>query len=62
MSSGKLIGLPAVAGGLVVLVVCLFADSFGLGGEPGFGWKQITGSMVGAVVTLVGLMILIKKR
>lgn len=40
----------ALAVGLVAALVALFADVLGLGGAPGFGWKQIALLVVGSAV------------
>ena len=61
MGGRKVMGILALGGGLIVIVICIFADAFGLGGEPGFGWKQITGTAAGAVAAIVGLVMLLKK-
>ena len=46
--------------GIVILVASLFADSLGIGEQPGFGFDQAIGSIVGAVVAAVGLFFTIK--
>ena len=48
--------------GIVILVASLFADSLGIGGNPGFGLDQAVGSVVGAVVTAVGLFLTVKAK
>lgn len=42
-----------VVGTLLVLVFAA-ADSLGVGGAPGFGWKQITGVALGVVLAIAG--------
>jgi hypothetical protein len=42
-----------IVGALLVLI-SLFADQMGLGWSPGFGWRQILGVVVGALVMLAG--------
>ena len=44
-----------VGAGLLVGVIALFADPLGLGRSPGFGWLQLLGVVVGALVVLAGL-------
>ena len=39
--------------GVLLALVSIFADALGVGGQPGFGWKQTGGLVVG--VALVGL-------
>lgn len=45
--SKKNLGLLLIVGGLILLVLSLGADIFGIGAEAGFGWKQLTGTVVG---------------
>ena len=48
--------------GIVILVISLFADSIGVGDVPGFGIDQAIGSVVGAIVTAVGLFLTVKAK
>ncbi len=48
--------------GIVILVASAFADSFGISEQPGFGIDQAIGSVVGAVVTAVGLFLTVKVK
>lgn len=53
----------AARGGSVVLVVIgvalalisVLADAVGVGTGPGFGWKQIVGTVVGVVIAGIGV-------
>jgi len=47
--------------GIVVLLLSLLADLIRIGGHPGFGYYQIVGIIVGAIVTVVGLVLTLKK-
>jgi hypothetical protein len=59
--SKKLISTLLIIGGLVLALVFIFADLLALGGDlEAFGWKQITGTVVGALVFLVGLWLRFK--
>jgi hypothetical protein len=58
--SQKTIGLLAFAAGLVVLIVSLAADSFGLGAVGGIGWKQWIGAGAGALLQVAGVWMLQK--
>jgi hypothetical protein len=49
------LGILIAAVGIVGLLVAAFADPLGLGEGHTFGWLQLTGVIVGAVVTLLGL-------
>ena len=47
--------------GIVILVLSLAADPLGIGGNPVFGRNQIIGTIVGAIVTVVGLILRLRK-
>jgi hypothetical protein len=47
--------------GVVVLVISLAADSLGIGGAPGIGWKQLTGVTVGLIVMIYGVWLASRK-
>jgi uncharacterized membrane protein len=40
--------------GVLLALVSLFADPLGIGGEPGFGWKQTLGLVVGIALVAFG--------
>ena len=61
MGSKKTIGTVLLVVGIVVLLLSLGADPVGIGGSPGFGYYQIVGTIVGAIVTVVGLVLTLKK-
>ena len=42
--------------GIVLLVVSVAADVLGIGGAPGFGYKQIIGTAAGVVLVVVGFV------
>lgn len=52
--TGKQRSTALLAAGVVLGIVALAADSLGLGGHPGIGWKQILGALVGAAVAVAG--------
>jgi hypothetical protein len=54
---GKTVGIVVLVVGIVVLLLSLVADLIGIGGRPGFGYYQIVGTIVGAVVAVVGLVL-----
>ena len=58
----KLVGGVVTAAGLAFLVVSALADPIGVGEGGGFGWKQTTGVIVGAVVVVVGLALMYVRR
>lgn len=53
MASKSLAALLFVAG-LLLALLAGFADPLGLGGAPGFGWKQGAGVAVGLALAIVG--------
>jgi len=58
----KTLTTAVVAVGILVLAASLFADSLGIGANPGFGLNQTIGSVVGAIVTAVGLFLKVKSK
>jgi hypothetical protein len=48
-------GLVVMIVGLIGLLLSVFADPLGIGEGEVFGWLQITGTIIGAIVTLLGL-------
>ena len=61
MSGKKTTGAALLVAGVVVLVVSAGADYIGMGAFPGFGYKQIIGTIVGIVMIAVGLTFLPKR-
>lgn len=61
--SRTLLGGVLAALGALVLVLSALADQIGLGSEgTSFGWKQIVGVAVGAVVLFVGAAVYSRAR
>jgi len=58
MGTRKIIGIVLVVVGVLSFAVFLLADIIGYGG-PGFGIRQIIGTIAGAVVAIVGLILLV---
>jgi len=44
----------AIVVGALLVLISLFADPLGLGRSSGFGWKQILGVVVGALIIAAG--------
>jgi hypothetical protein len=40
--------------GVILALVSIFADALGVGGEPGFGYKQGAGLVIGVVLAAIG--------
>ncbi len=61
MGNKKVIGIALLVVGVILLVVSLAADSLGIGGSPGIGYKQIIGAVAGVVVAAVGYVLMSRK-
>jgi hypothetical protein len=61
MAEKKTTSVIVLLVGLVILVLSLVADYIGLGEGTGFGNKQIVGTIVGAGIFVVGLVMMQKK-
>jgi hypothetical protein len=48
--------------GIIILLFSLLTDVIGIGYKPGFGAGQIAGTVVGAIIIIVALMKMTKKR
>jgi hypothetical protein len=53
--SKRTLGLVLNLAGVLVVFVALAADSLGLGGAPGIGWKQSAAAIVGLLAAFVGI-------
>lgn len=51
----KTLGVGLLVVGVILFLVSAAADTLGIGGAPGFGWKQITGVIIGVVLAAVGM-------
>lgn len=54
-------GVVLLVVGVLVFLVCLAADSIGIGEGTGIGWKQITGAAAGVVIAAIGIVQLRKR-
>ena len=61
MGNQRTIGVVVLMVGVIVLVVSLLADPVGIGGSPKFGYLQIAGTVVGAIVTVIGLVLTLRE-
>ena len=60
--SRRLLGGVVTVIGAVILVVSVFANHLGVGDTGSFGWKQITGTVVGGAIVGLGVAMLILAR
>lgn len=61
MGAKKIIGIVLVVLGVLALVVFLLADILGYG-RPGFGIRQIIGTIAGGVAAIAGLILLLARK
>ncbi len=54
--SGKGIGTIALVLGVLLFLVSAAADSVGIGGHPGMGWKQVLGLAGGVALAAFGMV------
>ena len=59
MASNKL-GLILSAVGLLGVLVSTMAEPLGIGRDNGFGPRQLTGTIVGALLLLIGIVKMVK--
>jgi hypothetical protein len=50
----KTVGTALLVVGIIILLVSLLADPIGIGDGTSFGGQQILGTVIGAIVTIVG--------
>lgn len=56
----KTIAYILIIVGAIGLLISLTADITGLGADPlNFGWKQILGTTVGALIVIAGIVLLV---
>ncbi len=56
----KTMGFILTVIGIIILLISLFADPLGIGGYPGLGVKQIAGIVIGAVIIVVGAIVVVR--
>ena len=61
MNVKKIMGTVLLVVGIAVLILFVIADKIGIGENPIFGPTQITGTVVGAVLAIIGLILLLRK-
>ncbi len=61
MKNTRTIGNILLVVGAVILILSLIIDIIGFGGSQSFGYKQITGTIVGAATAVAGLILMRKK-
>jgi hypothetical protein len=59
--NNKQLGIALLVIGVIILLLSLLANSIGIGRAPGFGYKQIAGTVVGAIIAIVGYVLFSRK-
>jgi hypothetical protein len=54
--STKATGVGFLVVGVVLLLISATADSLGIGGASGIGWKQVAGIVVGVAFVALGVV------
>ncbi len=54
--SNKAVGAVLLVVGVLLFLISATADSIGIGGSPGIGWKQGAGVVVGIVLAALGML------
>jgi hypothetical protein len=62
MASKKKIGLVLLIVGVVFLIISVAADAIGIGNRSGFGSQQGAGTAAGAIVAIVGAILMRLKK
>ena len=62
MDTKKTISIILICIGIFILLFALSVDIIGIGKSTRFGYKQILGIIVGAITTICGVIIYLKKQ
>lgn len=54
-------GIVILIAGIILLLLSMGADMLGVGAVPGFGYKQITGIVVGVILAVIGYILAYRK-
>ena len=61
MKGLRIVGIVLLVLGILVVLVSVMADPLGLGVSPMFGYRQIIGTVAGAIAAVVGLLLVLRK-
>ena len=61
MKPKEAVGIVILVVGIVVLILSLGADYIAAGNPSGFGYHQIIGTVLGAIASVLGLFLMLKK-
>ena len=55
--SKKTMGISLIVVGVIVLLLSILADVFGIGATASFGYRQIIGSILGLILVVIGFVL-----
>jgi uncharacterized membrane protein len=58
MTQTRWLAVLAIVGGVVILLLAVYAHPLGLSALPTFGWKKLLASLLGGVAIVAGLLLL----
>ena len=61
MAFQKILGIVLLLNGIIIFILASSADVIGLGEYPGYGYKQISGNILGAIAIIAGAYFTRKK-
>jgi hypothetical protein len=61
MTIQKILGIVLLLNGIIIFILASSADFIGFGEYPGYGYKQISGLIVGAIAIIAGVYLKRKK-
>lgn len=62
MNAKRTAGLVSLVAGVVIVFLSVAADYIGIGAFPGFGYKQIVGTILGLIMIFAGLAFFPKRN
>jgi len=61
MTLQKILGIVLLLNGIIIFILASSADFIGFGEYPGYGYKQISGLIVGLIAIIAGVYLKRKK-
>ncbi|HET8632285.1 MAG TPA: hypothetical protein VFL91_33065 [Thermomicrobiales bacterium] len=53
----RTIAIVLMVAGVALILVSVFARRLGLGPSPGFGWKKLSGTVLGVALVVAGVLL-----
>lgn len=57
MTTARSLAIILVVAGAVLVLVSVFAHQLGLGPNPAFGWKKLSGTVLGVALVVAGVLL-----